>query len=77
MGGLAVRESIGLATLVPGPLLLLVIVIVIGPRSVAVIGYCYWCYCYWSQVRYCYWLSASDYITGSDEEINQEEISLG
>ena len=38
MGGLAVRESFGLATLVPGPLLLLVIVIVIGPRSVAVIG---------------------------------------
>ena len=38
MGGLAVRESIGLATLVPGPLLLLVIVIVIGPRSVTVIG---------------------------------------
>ena len=72
MGGLTVRESIGLATLVPGPLLLLVIVTVIGPRSVAVIGYCYCSYCYWSQVRF-----SSDYITGSDEEINQEEISLG
>ena len=44
MVGLAVRESIGLATLVPG--LLLLLVIVIGSRSVAVIGYCYCSYCY-------------------------------